>query len=297
VALVVTDLLAGSPFDQSGAERVVQQAERVELPWVTRLGRALLALRPGAAPGEGEDLREACDRDGDRWGAALVGLLQGLALPLGGNAPAAVLDDTAARFQELGAGALAALARSLAAASRARLGAIDAGPAARQAAAAARTAGVPGAEAIALLTLVAAGIPEAGEPGGRGEALAAACGLAWAPTPLTNPEDGPWAGTPGPGGPAAVPGPGGTAAPFSGLASAPPEVASSMRISFDLAFTTVATFCLPLPTVTPSKLSSTLPPRLTTSLKASSAGDSPAASATSTLRSLPAVPPSRARTR
>ncbi len=222
VALVVTDLLAGGPFDQSAAERVVQQAERVELPWVTRLGRALLALRPGAAPGEGEDLREACDRDGDRWGAALVGLLQGLALPLGGNAPATVLDDTAARFQELGAGALAALARSLAAAARARLGASDAGPAARQAAAAARTAGVPGAEAIALLTLVAAGIPEAGEPGGRGEALAAACGLAWAPTPLTNPEDGPWAGTPGPGGTATVPRPGGTATvPWPGGTAAP----------------------------------------------------------------------------
>ena len=189
LALVVTELLAGGPFDQNAAERVVRQAERLELPWVTRLGRALLALRSSAGDGEAAELREACDRDGDHWGAALVGLLEGLALPLGGSAPVAALDDAAARFQELSAGAPAALARSLGAAARARLGAGDAGPAARQAAAGARAAGVPGAEAIALLALASAGIPEAGEPGGRGEALAAACGLAWSPATTGDPAD------------------------------------------------------------------------------------------------------------
>jgi DNA-binding SARP family transcriptional activator len=231
LALLVAELLAGGPLDQSAAERVVQQADRLELPWVTRLGRALLALRRGAA-GEASELLQACDRDGDRWGAALVGLLQGLALPLGGTAPAAALDDAAARFQELGAGAPAALARSLAAACRARLGTADAGPAARQAAASARAAGVPGAEAIALLALATAGIPETGEPGGRGEALAGACGIVWTPAAPSAPEPpdpGPSAAT-GPG-PSAATGPalGAPASRADGHAAAPPAASVEVR--------------------------------------------------------------------
>jgi DNA-binding SARP family transcriptional activator len=181
IALLVAMLLGGGRLDQDEAELVVRQAERLELPWLVRIGRALLALRPSADPGEATELLEACDRDGDRWGAALVGLLQGLALPLGRPAPVATLHAAASGFQDLGADAPAAMARSLAAAAMARSGSQEAGPAARQAAAAARAAGVPGAEAIALLALGVAGIPEAGEPGGRGEALAAACGLAWSP--------------------------------------------------------------------------------------------------------------------
>ena len=183
IALLVAVLLGGGRFDQDEAELVVRQAERLELPWLVRIGRALLALRPSADPGEAAELLEACERDGDRWGAALVGLLQGLNLPLGRPAPVATLEVAARGFQELGADAPAALARSLAAAAMARWGSHEAGPAARQAAVAARAAGVPGAEAIALLALAVAGIPEAGEPGGRGGALAAACGLAWSPGP------------------------------------------------------------------------------------------------------------------
>jgi DNA-binding SARP family transcriptional activator len=179
IALLVAMLLGGGRFDQDEVELVVRQAERLELPWLVRIGRALLALRPSADAGEAAELLEACERDGDRWGTALVGLLQGLALPLGRTAPLATLETAASGFQELGADAPAALARSLATAAMAHSGSREAGPAARQAAAAARAAGVPGAEAIALLALAVAGIPEAGEPGGRGEALAAACGLAW----------------------------------------------------------------------------------------------------------------------
>jgi DNA-binding SARP family transcriptional activator len=214
IALLVAVLLAGGPFDQDEVELVVRQAERLELPWLTRLGRALLALRPSAQPGEAAELLDACERDGDRWGAALVGLLQGLALPLGRAAPVATLDQATTRFQELGADAPAALARSLAAAAMARSGSPDAGPAARQAAAAARAAGVPGAEAIALLALASAGIPEAGEPGGRGEALASACGLAWSPG-LPEPvlRAGPWLPAEGEGPADAAPGAAGEAEP------------------------------------------------------------------------------------
>ncbi len=194
IALLVAMLLGGGRFDQDEAELVVRQAERLELPWLVRIGRALLALRPSADPGEAAELLEACERDGDRWGAALVGLLQGLALPLGRPAPVGTLDAAARGFQELGADAPAALARSFAAAALARSGSHEAGPAARQAAAAARAAGVPGAEAIALLALAVAGMPEAGEPGGRGGALASACGLAWSPG---HPEAVPRAGAEG----------------------------------------------------------------------------------------------------
>jgi DNA-binding SARP family transcriptional activator len=222
IALLVAVLLAGGPFQQDEVELVVRQAERLQLPWLTRLGRALLALRPSAEPGEAAELLEACERDGDRWGAGLVGLLQGLALPLGGSAPAATLDEAASRFQELGAEAPAALARSLAAAAMARSGSVDAGPVARQAAAAARAAGVPGAEAIALLALVA-GIPEAGERGGRGEALASACGLAWSPARMAQAAQGDGGGRDGQGAggePAAAGAPRGTGT-FTGP---PPEV-------------------------------------------------------------------------
>jgi DNA-binding SARP family transcriptional activator len=229
LALLVAELLAGGQLDQSAAERVVQQADRLELPWLTRVGRALLALRRGAAAGEAEELLQACDRDGDRWGAALVGLLQGLALPLGGTAPAAALDDAAARFQELGAGAPAALARSLAAACRARLGTADAGPAARQAAAGARAAGVPGAEGIALLALATVGLPE---PGGRGEALAGACGIAWTPAAPSAPEpSGPGPSATNGRGPSAAngPAPGAPVPGGDGHAVAPPAAAVEVR--------------------------------------------------------------------
>ena len=106
-AIRVVDLLSGGSVgvDDPGAdlEALMLDAEVAGWPWLSRIGRALLAVdTPGSGPAV-----EPCDP----WGAAVVSFVDGL----GGRA-AEPLRDAATRFTELGAPVPAQWAACLAAA-------------------------------------------------------------------------------------------------------------------------------------------------------------------------------------
>lgn len=105
----VVGLLAGKGVDDSDSdlEALMLDAEVGGWPWLSRIGRALLALdTPGTAPAV-----EPCDP----WGAAVVSFVDGL-----GRRAAEPLQAAAGRFTELGAPVPALWAACLATALSAR---------------------------------------------------------------------------------------------------------------------------------------------------------------------------------
>jgi DNA-binding SARP family transcriptional activator len=98
----VVGLLTGAGDPDSDLEALMLDVEMSGWPWLSRIGRALLALdSPGPAPAA----------PGDPWGAAVVAFVDGL-----GRRAAGPLMEAAARFTELGAPIPAHWASCLAAA-------------------------------------------------------------------------------------------------------------------------------------------------------------------------------------
>jgi DNA-binding SARP family transcriptional activator len=175
----VAALLSG---DQQGVFEVEESAESAEalgLGWVARLARAALVLthRPGSDL-EAEVLRTACERDGDRWGSALVALLIGWAAIYNGTNAVLILEEATDTFHELGAGVLEAWARALLSLSLARAGAPESREAALQAESLARYSGTPGARYFPYLALADIEPERAAEYRGLALAVQEECGLA-----------------------------------------------------------------------------------------------------------------------
>jgi len=150
----VAALLSGDLQGVFDVEQAAERAETLGLGWLARLARGALVLaqRPGSA-GEAEVIRAACDRDGDRWGSALIGLLIGWAGLYAGENASAPLEQATEVFHQLGAGVLEAWSRALLSLSLARSGAPEAREAALQAENLARYSGTPGARYFPYLAL------------------------------------------------------------------------------------------------------------------------------------------------
>src|SRR2546430_1248980 len=150
----VAALLSGDLQGVFDIEEAAERAEALGLGWVARLARAALVLtqRPGSAR-EAEGLRAACDRDGDRWGSALIGLMIGWAAIYAGDNAVPPLEQATDGFRQLGAGVLEALSRALVSLGLARNGAPEARDAALQAENLARYSGTPGARYFPYLAL------------------------------------------------------------------------------------------------------------------------------------------------
>jgi len=150
----VAALLGGDLQGVFEIEEAAERAEALGLGWVARLSRAALVLaqRPGSAR-EAEGLRAACDRDGDRWGSALIGLMTGWAAIYAGDGAVPSLEQATDTFHHLGAGVLEAWSRALASLGLARIGAPEARDAALQAESLARYSGTPGARYFPYLAL------------------------------------------------------------------------------------------------------------------------------------------------
>src|SRR2546430_2023939 len=150
----VAALLSGDLQGVFDIEEAAERAETLGLGWVARLARAALVLtqRSGSAR-EAEGLRAACDRDGDRWGSALIGLMIGWAAIYAGGNRVAPLEQATDGFRQLGAGVLEALSRALVSLALARNGAPEARDAALQAENLARYSGTPGARYFPYLAL------------------------------------------------------------------------------------------------------------------------------------------------
>jgi DNA-binding SARP family transcriptional activator len=150
----VAAVLSGDLQGVFDVEEAAERAEALGLGWVARLARAALVLsqRPGSAR-EAEGLRAACDRDGDRWGSALIGLMIGWAAIYAGDNAVAPLEQATDSFRQLGAGVLEAWSRALISLALARNGAPEARDAALQAEHLARYSGTPGARYFPYLAL------------------------------------------------------------------------------------------------------------------------------------------------
>src|SRR2546426_11415750 len=150
----VAALLSGDLQGVFDIEEAAERAEALGLGWVARLSRAALVLtqRPGSAR-EAEGLRAACDRDGDRWGSALIGLMIGWAAIYAGENAVPPLEQATDSFRQLGAGVLEAWSRALVSLGLARNGAPEAREAALQAENLARYSGTPGARYFPYLAL------------------------------------------------------------------------------------------------------------------------------------------------
>ena len=175
----VAALLGGDLQGVFDIEEAAERAEALGLGWVARLSRAALVLmqRPGSAR-EAEGLRAACDRDGDRWGSGLIGLLTGWAAIFAGDNALPSLEQATDTFHQLGAGVLEAWSRALASLALARNGAPEAREAALQAESLARYSGTPGARYFPYLALAEIEPERAIEYRSLAVAVQEECGLA-----------------------------------------------------------------------------------------------------------------------
>ena len=150
----VAALLSGDLQGMFDVEEAAERAESLGLGWLARLARAglVLAQRPGSGR-EAEGLRAACERDGDRWGSGLIGLMIGWAAVYAGDNAVPPLEQATEIFHQLGAGVLEAWSRALLSLNLARNGAPEAREAALQAESLARYSGTPGARFFPYLAL------------------------------------------------------------------------------------------------------------------------------------------------
>ncbi len=155
-AAVAGACFLGDESSDDDLEWVVDEAERLGLPWLTRMARAITAvLVDGPTSEAAEALRRAAEDDGDLWATGIIGLAQGLSGLIRGPAPApatvAALQAAADAFSHLDAATLEVWARAALALVTADGHGADARHASREAEAMARSAGVPGALALAYL--------------------------------------------------------------------------------------------------------------------------------------------------
>jgi len=150
----IAGVLAGDQQGVFDIDDAAEAAEALGLGWIGRLARAALVLmhRPGSI-GEAEILMEACQRDGDRWGEALIALMLGWSAVYTGDSAVPTLERATDACRQLGAGVLEAWARSLLSLALARAGAPEARETALHAESLARYSGTPGARFFPYLAL------------------------------------------------------------------------------------------------------------------------------------------------
>lgn len=139
-----------------GGESLPDLADAVEalgVPWLTRLCRDVATLLVARGGDGTPDIGVSERHDGDPWGAAVISFVDGILRLWDGRPAVDVLEKSALGFRRLGAGVAEAWARSGLAVAMAREGHPEARQVALTADRWARTAGVPSAEALALLAL------------------------------------------------------------------------------------------------------------------------------------------------
>jgi DNA-binding SARP family transcriptional activator len=186
----VAALLGGDLQGVFDVEEAAERAESLGLGWVARLARAALVLtqRPGSAR-EAEGLRAASDRDGDRWGSAMIGLMVGWASIYAGDNAVPPLEQATETFHQLGAGVLEAWSRALVSLALARNGAPEAREVALQAENLARYSGTPGARYFPYLALAETEPERAAEYHSLAVSVQEECCLAPLAAPVPAPEN------------------------------------------------------------------------------------------------------------
>lgn len=100
---------AGHRPSREETDRIFEEVDASGVRWLNRVARAALVVEPGSDETT-SDLIDACDREGDQWGAALIGALSGIAKAAHRTTGAeAALEAAARMFGQLGAGVLQAM--------------------------------------------------------------------------------------------------------------------------------------------------------------------------------------------
>jgi DNA-binding SARP family transcriptional activator len=160
----ITHLLASLLAEQDCAERdrlarrclpLAAEADRLGVPWLSRLSHSLMALAGQTEMAEAARIR--CIADGDQWGELFIGIIEAGGRLMEGEAPIELLSDTMQRARTLGAGALEAIALGEMAMAQAAAQMPDARQIALSAEAFGRRVGVPCALALSHFALARGG--------------------------------------------------------------------------------------------------------------------------------------------
>jgi DNA-binding SARP family transcriptional activator len=97
----------GRDPQEDALDRLRDEVEEAGIPWLDRMARAALVLYTPLSTDALDNLGDACQREGDRWGEALVALMSGICHLRRGVVGVPDFERAASMFDELGAGVLA----------------------------------------------------------------------------------------------------------------------------------------------------------------------------------------------
>ncbi|MGH9115134.1 MAG: hypothetical protein ACRDWW_04820, partial [Acidimicrobiales bacterium] len=109
VAMVASAVCGRVPTD-ADIERLRDEIDGCAVPWLDRMASATLLTGVPGTEQVLDDLAEACEREGDQWGAAFVALMTGSGMLWKRQPALAPYERAAALFGDLGAGVLEATA-------------------------------------------------------------------------------------------------------------------------------------------------------------------------------------------
>jgi len=154
VIATIAGPLCGRVPDDDDLERIRDEVEESGIPWLDRMARAALVSVTIDSADMLDNLSDACRREGDRWGEALVALLSGSGCLWKGEAGIPYFERAARIFDEIGAGVLETMAHGYLSLSAYLAGDAElATSAAHQTRTLASLLEVPGLAGLAALTL------------------------------------------------------------------------------------------------------------------------------------------------
>jgi DNA-binding SARP family transcriptional activator len=153
MACIAGEMVGREP-EADELDRVRDEVEEAGIPWLDRVARAALVLSSPQSADALDNVSDACQREGDRWGEALVALMSGTGHLCSGRVGVPHFERAAMIFEELGAGVLETLSHSYLAVSAYAAGDSDrAARSAQHARTLASLLEVPGAAGLAALAL------------------------------------------------------------------------------------------------------------------------------------------------
>ena len=109
---MVAESRCGRVPEDDEIDRLRDEVEAAAVPWLDRMARAAVAVADGDSGRALDAIADACQREGDRWGEALVAFLHGTTCLSGGAPGTASLERAARVFGDLGAGVCEAAAQA-----------------------------------------------------------------------------------------------------------------------------------------------------------------------------------------
>ncbi len=141
------------PADEE-LDRIRDEVDEAAIPWLDRMARVALAAADPDATDVLDNVSDACRREGDRWGEALVALMSGTGCLQRRELGVTYFERAARIFGEIGAGVLETIATSYLAVSADAAGELElATKSAHQARTLAALLEVPGSAGLAALAL------------------------------------------------------------------------------------------------------------------------------------------------